>query len=159
MQKLMDRDFLSALGLFVIGTISLLQAGDDLMNWVFPLLATYFVLFVAAVLAARVIFADTVKREPEIMSMSAEDRIVFMDVFLFLLIVLGYLFVMYGFGFWLSSFLMLLLASIHLTQDKTRKNMGLAVVVPFAICIMAYIIFLHVFYVPLPEASWWKGFG
>ncbi len=36
MQKLMDRDFLSALVLFIIGTVSLVNEGDDLMNWVFP---------------------------------------------------------------------------------------------------------------------------
>ena len=159
MQKLMDRDFLSALVLFVIGTVSLANQGDDLMNWVFPRLATYFVLFVAAVLAVRVIFAETVKREPDTISMSPEDRLVSVDVFAFLLIVLCDLLVMYGLGFWLASFLMLSLTSLYLTLDKTRKNIGLAVVVPLGICIAAYILFLHVFYVPLPEARWWAGFG
>jgi lysylphosphatidylglycerol synthetase-like protein (DUF2156 family) len=159
MQKLMDRDFLSALVLFIIGTVSLVNEGDDLMNWVFPRLATYFVLFVAAVLAVRVIFAETVKREPDTISVSPEDRLVLVDVFAFLSIVLFYLLVMYGLGFWLASFVMLSLASLYLTLDKTRKNIGLAVVVPLGICIVAYIIFLHVFYVPLPEARWWTGFG
>ncbi len=157
MQKLMDRDFLTALVLFFIGTVSLAKAGADLMNWVFPRLATYLILIIAAVLAARVVFAAIVKRAPDIISMSAEDRIVFVDVVVFLLIALGYLFVMYGLGFWLSSFLMLSLASIYLTLDKTRKNIGLAVVVPLGACVLAYVIFLHVFYVPLPKATWWPG--
>jgi hypothetical protein len=159
MQKLMDRDFVSALVMFFIGTVSLANEGDDLMNWVFPRLATYFVLFVAAVLAVRVIFAETVKRKPDTISMSAEDRLVSLDVFAFLSIVLFYLLVMYGLGFWLASFLMLLLASLYLTLDKSRKNIGLAVVVPLGICIAAYILFLHVFYVPLPAARWWAGIG
>jgi uncharacterized BrkB/YihY/UPF0761 family membrane protein len=158
MQRLTDRDFLSALVLFLIGSVALYKEGDDLMNWVFPRLATYFVLFAAAVMAARVIFADTDKRVSEIIRVSAEDRLVALDVFVFLVIVFGYLLVMYGLGFWLASFLMLAVASIYLTLDKTRKNIVLAIVVPLGICIAAYIIFLHVFYVPVPEARWWAGF-
>ena len=158
MQKIIDRDFLAALVLFFIGAVSLAQEGDYLMNWVFPRLATYFILIVAAALAVRVFFATMLNREPDIISMSSEERIVSLDVFLFLLIALCYLLVMYGLGFWLSSFLMLSLASIYMTLDKTRKNISLAVVVPLGTCILAYIIFLHVFYVPLPKARWWEGF-
>ena len=158
MQRLTDRDLLSALVLFFIGSVALYKEGDDLMNWVFPRLATYFVLFAGAVMAARVIFTDTDKRVSEIIRVSAEDRLVALDVLVFLVIVFGYLLVMYGLGFWLASFVMLAAASIYLTLDKTRKNIGLAIVVPLGICIAAYIIFLHVFYVPVPEARWWAGF-
>jgi len=155
MQKLKDRDFLAALILLFIGAVSLAKAGDDLMNWAFPRLATYFILFAAAVLVVRVVFTAVAERAPDIISMSAEDRIVALDVFWFLLISLGYLLVMYGLGFWLASFLMLLLASVYLTLDKTRRNLGLAVVVPLGTCIAAYVVFQHVFYVPVPLAAWW----
>ncbi len=155
MQKLMDRDFLAALVLFFIGSVALANAGADLMNWAFPLMAAYFIMFAAAVLVARVVFAAVAEREPDIMSVSAEDKIVWLDVFTFLLIALGYLLVMYGLGFWLSSFLMLSLVSIYLTQDKTPHNVALAIVVPLATCVVAYIVFIHVFYVPVPEAHWW----
>ena len=33
----------------------------------------------------------------------------------------------------------------------------LALVVPVVTCIAAYLIFLHVFYVPFPKATWWAG--
>ena len=155
MRKLMNRDFLTALVLFFIGSIALAKAGSNLMDWVFPLLAAYFVMFAAVVLAASAVFAAVTERSPDIISISAEDRIVCLDVFTFLLIALGYLLVMYGLGFWLSSFLMLSLTSIYLTLDKTRHNVGLAIVVPLAACVVAYVVFLHVFYVPLPEATWW----
>jgi len=155
MQKLMDRDLLAGLILFLIGSVALANAGTDLMNWAFPLMAAYFVIFAAALLVARAVFAAVVNRAPNVMTMSAEDRIIWLDVFTFLLIALGYLLVMYGLGFWLSSFLMLALASIWLTQDKTRHNLGLAIVMPLATCVMAWVVFVHVFYVPLPEAHWW----
>jgi hypothetical protein len=67
------------------------------------------------------------------------------------------MFVMNGLGFWLASFLMLSVASFYLTQKKTRRNLTLAVAVPLGVCIVAYLVFLRVFYVPLPEATWWSG--
>jgi len=157
MQKLMDRDLLAGLVLFVIGAIALANAGSDLMNWAFPLMAAYFVMFAAALLVARAVFGAVVQRVPDILSISAEDRTVWLDVFTFLLIALAYLLVLYGLGFWLSSFVMLVLASVWLTQDRTRHNLGLAIVVPLATCVVAYIVFQHVFYVPVPEAHWWPG--
>jgi hypothetical protein len=159
MQKLMDRDILAALFLFFIGAVSLSQAGADPMNWAFPLLATYFILFSAVVLIVRPVFAAVAERASDIIKMSAEDRVVSLDVLVFLLIALGYLLVMYGLGFWLSSFLMLSLASIYMTQNKTFHSVALAIVVPFATCIVAYVVFQHVFYVPLPEGAWLPGVG
>jgi hypothetical protein len=159
MQKLADRDLISALVLFSIGAISLSQEGDDLMNWVFPRLATYVVLAIGVVLLARVVFGAAIKRLPDTFQWGPEDRAVAIDLVVFCATVLAYVFVMYGFGFWLSSFLMMSLASIYLTQDKTRRNIGVAVVASIGTCIVAYIVFLHVFYVPLPEARWWADFG
>ena len=155
MQKLMQRDVLAALVLFVIGAVALTQAGADPMNWAFPLMTTYFILFAAAVLAVRVVFAAVAAHAPDIVRMSAEDRIVARDVFWFLLISLGYLLIMYRLGFWPASFLMLSLASLYLTLDKTRRNLRLAVVVPLAISVVAYIVFEYLFYVPVPRATWW----
>jgi hypothetical protein len=97
------------------------------------------------------------KHVPDIVQGVSEDWTDFIDVVMFCAIVLAYMFVMYGFGFWISSFLMLSLASIYLTLDKTLRNIGLAIVVPLAACLVAYVVFLHVFYVPLPEARWWAG--
>jgi hypothetical protein len=155
MQKLLDRDVLAALMLFFVGSVALAKAGADVMNWAFPLMATYFILFAAAVLVVSAVAAAVSGRALDIIGMSAEDRTVVLDVFVFLLIALGYLLVMYGLGFWLASFLMLLLASIYLTQNKTGHNLRLAVIVPLAICVVAYVVFQHVFYVPVPEATWW----
>lgn len=158
MERLKDRDLLSALVLFAIGAISLSQAGTDSRNWMFPRLATYVILAIAAVLLARVVIGAIMERAPDIIPREPEDRVVAIDLLVFGVIVLGYVFVMYGLGFWLASFLMLLLTSFYLTLEKTRNNLILAVVVPLAACIVAYIVFLHVFYVPLPEARWWAGF-
>ncbi len=157
MQRLMDRDLLTALALFFVGGVALFGAGDDVKNWIFPLLAAYLILGIAAALVARVVFAAIMRHVPDIVRLAPEDRIAFIDVLVFFLIVLAYMFVMYGLGFWLSSLLMLSLTSIYLTLDKTRRNIRIAMVVPLLTCVAAYFVFLRVFYVPFPKATWWPG--
>ena len=158
MERLKDRDLLSALVLFLIGAISLSEAGTDPRNWIFPRLATYVILAAGATLLARVVIGAITERVPDAIPWSSEDGVVLVDLLVFGAIVLGYIFLMYGLGFWLASFLMLSLTSLYLTLEKTRQNLILAVAVPLAACALAYVIFLHVFYVPLPEARWWAGF-
>jgi hypothetical protein len=159
MQKLADRDLIAALILFSIGAISLSQEGGDVMNWVFPRLATYVVLAIGAILVARVVLGVAIKRLPDTLEWGPEDRAVAIDLAVFCAIVLVYVFVMYGLGFWISSFLMMSLASAYLTLDRSRRNIGIAVVASLGTCVVAYIVFMHVFYVPVPEGRWWEGFG
>ncbi len=159
MQKLMDRDLLAGVILFVIGSIAWANAGSDLMNWAFPLMATYFVLFAGAFLIGRALLAAATGGVLDLIGVGAEDRVVWLDILTFLAIALVYLLVMYGLGFWLASFLMLSLVSLYLTKDKTRHNVALAVVTPLAACIVAYVVFEKVFYVPLPDPTWWGLFG
>lgn len=158
MQRLLDRDLLSGLVLLLVGAIALSESGSDIRNWIFPRLATYVILAIGAMLLLRVIIGAVRGHLPDSIDWAAEDRVVLVDLLVCGLILLAYLLVMHGLGFWLSTFLMLSLTSIYLTGNKTPRNIGLAIVVPLAACILAYVIFLHVFYVPLPTASWWSGF-
>jgi len=155
----MTRDFLTALVLFLIGGIALSQVGSNFMDWVFPLLAAYFILFAAVVLGASAVFAAVTGRALDLVGVGAEDKVVWLDVLAFLLIAVVYLIVMSGLGFWLSSFLMLSSVSLYLTQNKTRHNVTLAIVVPLVSCVVAYFVFIKIFYVPVPQASWLPGFG
>ena len=155
----MDRDLLTALVLFGIGTVFSADSGGNIKDWIFPLLATYLVLGIAVALVLLVIFRAIMKRLPDIPHLTAEDRVAYFDALVFFLIVLAYILVMPGIGFWLSSLLMVTLTSIYLTLEKTRHNMMLALVVPLLFCIVAFFVFTHVFYVPFPQATWWPGLG
>jgi hypothetical protein len=134
------------------------QAGTDARDWVLPLLVTYTMLGLAAALFLRFLFVAVINNAPDVIRLIREEWPVYTDLIAFGVIVLCWLFVMFGLGYWLSSFFMLSAASIYLTLDKTRANLALAVVVPLAACVVAYVVFLKVFYVPLPEAHWWVGF-
>lgn len=158
MQKLVDRDFLSAVLLSVIGMVSLSQVGSDARDWVLPLLATYVILALAAVLFLRFLVVAIINNAPDAVRLVRGDKPVYTDLIVFGLIVLCWVVLMFGLGYWLASFLMLFAASTYLTLEKTRANLALAVVVPLAACVVAYVVFLHVFYVPFPAATWWAGF-
>ena len=95
----------------------------------------------------------------DLLQFSNEDRYSAIDVLIFLVIVLAFMLVMGILGFWLSSLIMLILASLYLTLDKTRRSVTIAAIVPFGICVSAYIIFTYVFYVPFPEGTWLAGAG
>jgi len=158
MRVLTDRDFLSGLVLLAVGAVSLAEAGSDVRNWIFPLLATYLMMVIGAVLILKVVVGAAFNRAADAITMEPQDMIVVFDVVVFCVIVLGYILLMHGLGFWLASFIMLLLSSLYLTLEKTRRNLMMAIVVPLATCVIAYVVFLHVFYVPVPEARWWAGF-
>ncbi|HZD90351.1 MAG TPA: tripartite tricarboxylate transporter TctB family protein [Pseudolabrys sp.] len=158
MTRIIDRDIVAALVLFVVGGVALTQMGTGMQNWIFPQVLTYLILLIGAVLVLRVVFAAALKRAPDIMRVTREQRGMVIDVVVFCAIVLAYVLVLDGLGFWLASFLMLSVASIYLTPNKTARNVTMAIAVPLITCIVAYVIFLHVFYVPVPEATWWAGF-
>jgi Tripartite tricarboxylate transporter TctB family len=156
-RRVVDRDFVSALVLFFIGGVSLSAMGTGMRNWIFPHVLTYLILFVAALLVARVVLAAVLNRAPDLLRAAREDMGIFVDVLVFCAMVLAYILLVNGLGFWLSSFLMLSLTSIYLSPQMTLRNVGLAIVVPLIACALAYVVFLHLFYVPLPESTWWPG--
>ena len=157
MQRLVDRDLLTAVVLFCVYAVFSSGTSTDVKDWIFPILATYVILVIAVALVAKVALAAIMKRVPDTVHLTQEERISSIDVLVFFLIVLAYMFVMYGLGFWLSSFLMVSFTSIYLTVDKTRRNIWLAIIVPIGACIVFYFVFLYFFYVPFPRATWWPG--
>ncbi len=161
LQRLADRDFLTSvvlLGVYGLFAYAIYTAtSTDVKDWIFPKLATYVLLIIAFAFLSKVLFEAILKRIPDIVEFTKDDQRAYLDVLVFFLIVLCYLFVMYGLGFWLSSFLMLILTSTYLTIEKTTRNIRLAVIVPFASCIVFYFVFLYFFYVPFPRATWWMG--
>ena len=158
MHRLMDRDFLSAALLFVIGAVALSQTSDDApRDWVLPFLAIYALLAIGAALFLRFLLNSFVKNTPDLIRLLRADTPIYTDVAVFCVVVLCWVLLMYGLGFWLASFFMLSATSLYLTREKTTRNMAINVVVSLGACVVAYVVFLHVFYVPLPAASWWAG--
>lgn len=157
MKRLADRDLVTALMLFGVSALFSVGSSSDPKDWAFPLLANYVVLGIAVAFLAKFIIAVVMKHLPDLITMTSDNWASARDVLVSLLIVLVYLFVMFGIGFWPASLIMLILTSLYLTQERTTRNMRLAIIVPICICIVAFLIFTQVFYVPFPEAGWFSG--
>ena len=121
-----------------------------------PLLATYAILAIAAGLFLRFLIVVAIQNAPDVVRLLREERPIYTDLVMFGIIVLIWQGVLFILGFWLSSFLMLCVAATYLTLEKTRNNLILAVVVPLGACVLAYLVFTHVFYVPLPVGTLWE---
>ncbi len=157
MKRFADRDLLTAAMLFGVSALFSVGSSSDPKDWAFPLLANYVTLGIAIVFLARFVVSAFLKHVPDLMEMTADDRASTLDVIVFLVVVLAYLFVMFGLGFWPSSLIMLILTSLYLTRERTTRNIRLAIIVPICISIVAYLIFTQVFYVPFPEAGWFTS--
>ncbi|MBO21695.1 MAG: hypothetical protein CMM26_04865 [Rhodospirillaceae bacterium] len=157
MNGLADRNLLTALMLFCVSVMFSVGSSSDPKDWAFPLLANYVTLGIAIAFLVKFLWATFLKHAPDNIEMTADSRVSAIDVVVSLIIVIGYLFVMFGLGFWPASLAMLILTTLYLTRERTARNIRMAFIVPVCIAIIAYLIFTQVFYVPFPESVWFSG--
>ena len=154
MQKLLDKNFITALVLFGICWMFSIGSSPDPKDWAFPLLANYSLILIAIILLGRFGLLLISKKQEEFLQFLSADKASAIDVLVFLIIVIAFMFFMHGLGFWFSSLIMLICSSIYLTLDKNLSNLCMAIIVPVCISITAFIVFTYVFYVPFPATSW-----
>lgn len=72
------------------------------------------------------------------------------DIAIFLGVVIASVVAMPYLTFWPTSFLMLGIISIFLTERRSRGAIGISVVTAIIVCVISYLLFVRLFYVPLP---------
>lgn len=149
MRKVIDRDLLGALALLVIGAVSISQMGTKTADWAFPRTLTYTIIAIAVAMIARVVFRAIRGLGSDTLTMAGHGQTA-TDVLVFSVVILVYVLLIPALGFWLDSFLMLVITSVYLTTSRNIKSMVIAAVTAAAICALAYFIFLDVFYIPFP---------
>ena len=147
-----DSDFVTGLLLFAIATISYSGTGDNMKDWVFPLMASYtlFVISIAfllksalKVLNGKLMIDLTVTREqlPSVI-----------NVGFFCFFVLCYLFILFAFGFWVASPLLLWVSITYFNPDKSALSFAKSLLISLVACGVAYVVFTYIFYVPFPQS-------
>ncbi len=147
-----DSDFVTGLLLFAIATISYSGTGDNMKDWVFPLMASYtlFVISIAfllksalKVLNGKLMIDLTVTREqlPSVI-----------NVGFFCFFVLCYLFILFAFGFWVASPLLLWVSITYFNPDKSALSFAKSLLISLVACGAAYVVFTYIFYVPFPQS-------
>jgi hypothetical protein len=156
-RRAIDRDLLGSLLLFLLAGVSFSQLGHERRDWVFPRYLTYLIFVLAVILAIKVVIRFVTKG----FSAATFDKSAAIkktvDVVVFCVLALAYVLLTNGLGFWTASLLMLIISSVYLKVEKTPKSMAIAVGTALVVCVIAYFVFLHLFYVPVPVAQWWHG--
>ena len=75
-----------------------------------------------------------------------------LNVIFFSLIVFGFLFALFAFGFWIASLLLLWVSISYFSVEKNVPTYIKSLVISLIACGVAYIVFTHIFYVPFPES-------
>jgi hypothetical protein len=130
--------------------VFVLNAGEGALDWVFPLSLSYTLAIIGVYLTIRGLlgFGDTTDTLLPILRGRG------VDVFVFAVLTAIYVGLARAIGFWTMSAVMLFAGSIYLDPVRSKKRIALAAVVAFTVCIVAYVLLLRVFYVPLPRARW-----
>ena len=143
-------ELIAGVALIAIAAVFILSAGTGSMDWLFPLALAWLLVAVGVYLVIRGLlgFGETVRAKPALLRGEG------VDVAIFTGIAVIYVVLARPIGFWLASAAMLFLSSIYLAVDRDRRTYVYSAVVAVAVCVVSYVLLLHVFYVPLPRARW-----
>ena len=147
-----DSDFLTGILTLFIASFCYAGIGDDMKDWVFPLMACYTLFSVSTVFLIKSLiklFQNSIDKNVIILNEQIPSII---NVIFFSLIVFGFLLALFAFGFWIASFLFLWARITYFNVEKNFSNSIKSLVISLIACGVAYVVFTHIFYVPFPES-------
>jgi hypothetical protein len=143
-------DLLGGLFLLSVVAVFVLNAGEDQLDWIFPLSLSYTLGIIGVYLIIRGLLGFGDKTDTLLPVLHGRG----VDVLVFTVIVAIYVVVVRAIGFWAMSAVMLFAGAVYLDPARSKKRIALAAVVALAVCIAAYVLLVRVLYVPLPRERW-----
>jgi hypothetical protein len=143
-------DLVSGLFLLAVVAVFVLNAGDDPLDWVFPLSLSYSLGAIAVYLVIRGVLGFGDKTDTLLPVLHGRG----VDVLVITLLAAIYVALVRPIGFWTMSAVMLFSASIYLDADRSRKSIAVSAVVAITVCVAAYVLLVRVLYVPIPPEGW-----
>ena len=147
-----DTDFLTGFLTLCIALFSYAGIGDDMKDWVFPLMACYTLFSISAVFLIKSLIKFFQNNIEKNIIISREQIPSILNVIFFSLIVFGFLFALFALGFWIASLLLLWVSISYFSVEKNVPTHIKSLVISLIACGVAYIVFTHIFYVPFPES-------
>lgn len=146
-------DLVSGVFLLAVVAVAVLNAGEGTLDWIFPLALSYTLAAIAIYLTVRGLLGRGDRTDTLVPVLHGRG----IDVLVFTVITAVYVVLVPPIGFWTMSALMLFAASVYLDSERTRKRIALAAGVAVAVCLVAYVLFVRVLFVPLPPEGWLPG--
>ena len=149
---LKDSDVITTILLLGISFIFYSGSGANAKDWVFPLMATFslfgisifFLIKSILKIVSGTIFSDLEIETDQVLSII---NVIFFSLFMFI-----FLFLLFAFGFWIASLALLWTSIAYFNPDKTLKTIIKSLLIAIISCLVAYVVFTHIFYVPFPES-------
>lgn len=143
-------DVIAGLAVIAIGSTFLVNSESG-YDWVFPVSISYLFLGFGVWFVVRGLLGiGSVRvRMPSLVAPGPAR-----DVLFFMLLAIAYGMLLSTVGFWPMTFLALLTGPLYLTGMKTLKRDLLSIgAVALGFCVVGYIIFEIIFYIPLPRGA------
>ncbi|MBA2276524.1 MAG: tripartite tricarboxylate transporter TctB family protein [Chloroflexia bacterium] len=143
-------DLVGGLFLLAVAAVFILKAGDDKLDWIFPLSLSYAAGIIGVYLTIRGLLGFGERTDTLVPILRGRG----VDVFVFSVLTALYAGLARTVGFWTMSIVMLFGGAVYLDHARTTKRTIFAAVNAVAVCIVAYVLLRKVFYVALPRARW-----
>ena len=149
---LKDSDVITTILLLGISFIFYSGSGANAKDWVFPLMATFSLFGISIFFLIKSILkivSGTIVSDLEIETEQVPSiiNVIFFSLFMFI-----FLFLLFAFGFWIASLALLWISIAYFNPDKTLKTIIKSLLIAIISCLVAYVVFTHIFYVPFPES-------
>lgn len=149
---LKDSDVITTILLLGISFIFYSGSGANAKDWVFPLMATFSLFGISIFFLIKSILkivSGTIVSDLEIETEQVPSiiNVIFFSLFMFI-----FLFLLFAFGFWIASLALLWTSIAYFNPDKTLKTIIKSLLIAIISCLVAYVVFTHIFYVPFPES-------
>lgn len=143
-------DLVGGVFLLAVAAVFILNAGEDYLDWIFPLTLAYASGIIGIYLVIRALLGFGDKTDTLVPVLRGRG----VDVAVFCVLTGLYVGLARTVGFWIMSMVMLFAGAVYLDHERTTKRTVMAGVVALLVCIVAYVLLRRVFYVPLPKARW-----
>lgn len=153
-----DSDFATGLLLLIIASFSYggvdegIWDGYGYIDWVFPIMSSFLLFSISAVyLSVGIIkILKGITNNDLKIEKSQIPSIINVTVYLFILFI--YLILLYIFGFWIASILLLWSGIAYFRGEKNILSISKSLGIALLTCLIAYIVFTYVFWVPFPDS-------
>jgi|TARA_B110000444_G_C18826704_1_gene590765 hypothetical protein len=153
-----DSDLATGILLLIIASISYagvdegIWEGYGYIDWVFPIMSSFLLFFISAVylfVGSLKIMKGNTNNDLKI-DKSEIPSIINVVVYSILLFV--YLVLLYVFGFWFASILLLWSGIAYFKGEKNIASISKSLGIALLTCLIAYVVFTYIFWVPFPES-------
>ena len=153
-----DSDLATGLLLLFVASFSYAGVADNIwedyayIDWVFPLMSCFLLFSISAVYlvksSIKIVKGTTISD----LKIDKSEIPSIINVIVYTLLLFCYLVLLFVFGFWAASILLLWSGITYFRPEINRSSIIKSLIISIITCVVAYIVFTHIFYVPFPQS-------